>query len=282
MSDLFSGLESLGLNGLSKMEVFEKKKEETEKKSTAKAEPAMIKEEDVIYDKAYVCPVCDREFKAKCVKTGKVRIAGSDQDLRPKYIGVDTLKYDAVLCPVCGYATLTRYFGGLTSGQAKLIRASVSNNFRGVREKDGPVTYDDAIMKHKMALVCAIVKKAKSSERAYICLKLAWLLRGKAESLPAITSNREEIVKDLHAQELEALGNAYEGFMDAFSKENFPMCGMDEMTVTYLSAVLAKETEKYDESMRLLARVITSREAKDKIKDKARELKDEIKEIVEK
>ena len=52
------------------------------------------------------------------------------------------------------------------------------------------------------------------------------------------------------------------------------MCGMDEITVTYLIAELARRIGKYDESSRWISRVLTSREASERIKNKAREIKE--------
>ena len=52
------------------------------------------------------------------------------------------------------------------------------------------------------------------------------------------------------------------------------MCGMDEDTVMCLIADLARRVGKLDEAKRLLSRLITSRTANDRIKNKARELKE--------
>lgn len=276
MANLFSGLESLGLGNLSEMKLFEHKEKAKEAAKKA-AEQTEVKEEDLLFDKHFVCKVCDKEFKSKMVRTGKVKLVGSDNDLRPKYQHVDSLKYDAIVCPYCGYAALNRFFNYMTDTQARLIKANISANFRGIKEGENILTYDEAITRHKLALVNAVVKHAKSSEKAYICLKLGWLCRGKAESLPEDTPNPDEVKKELAAQEKEYISNAYEGFMEAFSKEPFPMCGMDELTMTYLTADLARQIGKYDEALRMLARVLTARDANERIKSKARDMKDLIK-----
>ena len=273
MANLFSGLESLGLGNLSEMQLFEhKEKEKAEAKK--EAEQVEIKEEDLLFDKHFICKVCDKEFKSKMVRTGKVKLIGSDNDLRPKYQHVDSLKYDAIVCPYCGYAALNRFFNYMTDTQARLIKTNISANFKGLKEGEDVLTYDEAITRHKLALVNAVVKHAKASEKAYTCLKLGWLCRGKAESLPADTPNLEEVKKKLNAQEKDYMSNAYEGFMEAFSKEPFPMCGMDELTMTYLTADLARQIGKYDEALRMIARVLTARDANDRIKSKARDMKD--------
>ena len=275
MANIFSGLESLGLSNLSEMKLFEhKEKEKAEAKGAA--QEVEVKEADLLFDKSFTCKVCDKEFKSKMVRTGKVKLIGSDNDLRPKYQYVDSLKYDAIVCPYCGYAALNRFFNYMTDTQARLIKTNISVNFKGLKEGEDVLTYDEAITRHKLALVNAVVKHAKASEKAYTCLKLGWLCRGKAETLPSDTPNLEEVKKELEAQEKDYMANAYEGFMEAFSKEPFPMCGMDETTMTYLTADLARQIGKYDEALRMIARVLTARDVNERIKSKARDMKDMI------
>lgn len=278
MANLFSGLESLGLGNLSGMKLFETKEKEKEDGKKAANQPVEVKEADLIFDKTFVCKVCDKEFKSKMVRTGKVKLIAQDSDLRPRYQFVDSLKYDAVVCPYCGFAALNRFFNYMTDTQAKLIKTNISVNFKGLKESDEVLTYDESITRHKLALVNAVVKHAKSSEKAYICLKLAWLHRGKSETLPEYTPNLQEVKTQLAAQEKDYIANAYEGFMDAFSKEPFPMCGMDETTLTYLVADLARQIGKYDEALRMIARVLTAKNVNDRIKQKTLDMKELIKE----
>lgn len=248
MANIFAGLESLGLKNVEKVEVYEEaapKKEGAE----GKEHKDEISEEDLVFDKSYTCPVCDNEFKSKMVRTGKVRLVGADSDLRPRYQGVDSLKYDAILCPKCGYAALNRYFNFVMASQAKAIREQISATFTPQKEEGKIYSYDDAILKHKMALLNTVVKSGKSSERAYTCLKLAWLFRGKREDLMHGEYDKEE-VKELMQEEKELLGNAFEGFEAAFGKEDFPMCGMDQYTTLYLLAELARRVGKEDAAKR--------------------------------
>ena len=60
MANLFSGLESLGFGNLSEMKLFESKEKEKDKAKKA-AEPVEIKEADLIFDKTFTCPVCDKD-----------------------------------------------------------------------------------------------------------------------------------------------------------------------------------------------------------------------------
>ncbi|NLJ95637.1 MAG: DUF2225 domain-containing protein [Clostridiales bacterium] len=277
MANLFSGLEEFGLNNLSNINIYDEQEKEEGNKDNKNSKVA-FSEEDIIFDKTYNCPVCDSEFKSKMVKTGRVKLKSLDTDLRPQYLQADPLKYDAVLCPHCGYAALNRFFKYVTETQAELIKTNITAKFKSPADTGSIYSYDDAIARHKMALVNSIVKKAKVSERAYTCLKTAWVIRGKYESLPADTPNYKKVIQKLIKEEMEFINNAYEGFSEAFMKESFPMCGMDENTITLLVAELARKIGKIDESSRWISKILISRDASERIKEKARDIKELIKE----
>lgn len=273
MGNLFAGLESLGLNITKDINVYEAEKKENANGQNAESKQKELSEEDLLFDKSYTCPVCDMEFKSKMVRTGKAKLISADTDLRPKYQGIDPLKYDAILCPKCGYASLNRYFNFVMSSQSKMIKEQISQSFKYTSEEDKVYSYDEAIMRHKMALLNTVVKKGKTSERAYTCLKLAWLFRGKREELMKGEYSKEEAAA-LLKEELQFLENAHEGFVTAFSKEGFPMCGMDQYTVMYLAAELARRIGKIEEAKRWVSRVLVARDANKRIKDKALALKE--------
>lgn len=269
MSSLLSGLEDLGLGGLDDMEVYGDVESKAKKLVQPEAEKQEKTEDEYLFDKTYTCPVCDEEFKTSTVRTGKAKLIGTDSDLRPRYQGVDPLKYDAIVCPRCGYAALSRFFTTITGAQIKLVMEQISRKFHATIKTDGVFTYDDAILHHRLSLASAVVKHSKVSERAYICLKTAWLLRGKQEEC-----GKEAEKKELLDQEQEFLRTAYEGFNEATAKEDYPICGMDEMTMLCLLADLARRIGKYDEAGRLISKILTSRTATERIKNKAREIKE--------
>lgn len=274
MSDsLFSDLSKVGLNMLSDMDLYESDRKDEELEKKEKALPAGPVEKDFLFDKGYRCPVCDFEFKAKAVRVGKAKMIGADTDLRPKYQGIDSLKYDCIVCNKCGYSSLSRFFSNITAGQAKLIKTNISPYFKGVDDKCETYSYDEAILRHQLALANTVVKKGKASEKAYTCLKLAWLIRGEMENLPSDTPDKTKIMEGLKAKEKEYISKAYEGFVVAMAKEMPPICGMDEWTCVYLVAELARQCEDYAKSMKLLSDLIVSKAASTKLKDKAREMR---------
>ncbi len=275
MANLFAGLESLGLKIKKDINVFEQDKKEERQAAQGETKPKEISEESLLFDKAHKCPVCDSEFKCKMVRTGKAKLVSQDMDLRPKYQGIDPLKYDAILCPVCGYASLNRYFNFVMSSQAKQIKEQISSTFKYTSENGKTYSYDEAITRHKMALLNTVVKRGKVSERAYTCLKLAWLFRGKREVMMQGEYSKEE-AKALYEEEKECLKNAHEGFVAAFSQEEFPMCGMDQYTVTFLVAELSRRIGEYEEAKRWVSKVLVARDANRRIKDKALALKESL------
>ncbi len=273
MAGILAGLEKLGLGNLKNANLYEDSKKGAKSEGGEKAAPT-IQESDFLFDKTYTCPVCDNEFKSKTVKIGRAKLKGTDMDLRPKYEHIDLLKYDVIACPVCGYAALSRYFKYMTSGQSKLIKQNISQNYRGKEYKGDVITYDEAVERYQLTLANAIVKQARNSEKAYICLKSAWLLRGYMESLDENAADYATKKAELEAQENEYLQNAFDGFLAARQSEPFPMCGMDEQTVDYLISVMAVRFEQYDVASKLISTIIASSGASPRMKDKARDLKE--------
>lgn len=269
---ILSGLDQFGLGNLEDADLYETQKKEGGNGSAQRKEP---EEADFLFDKSYTCPVCDTEFKTKTVKVGKAKLLGTDSDLRPKYDKVDSLKYDIILCPHCGYAALARYFKVLTPPQAKLIKENISKGFKPIPEHS-IYSYDDAMERYKLALANAIVKRGRASEKAYICLKMAWVARGKMEQLDITEADYDEQVRQCQEDEMELLKSALEGFLAARQTESFPMCGMDETTVDYLISVTAIKFEKYDVAAKLVSGILLSSNANARMKDKARDLKQQI------
>lgn len=269
---ILSGLTSLGLGKLEGLEIYGEE-EKAEKKPVEKASPVLPEEKDFILDKSFECPVCDAKFTAKIMKTGKAKLVSTDIDLRYKYEYLDSVKYDVVTCPNCGYSALVRYFQSTSLAQAKLVKAAIYGKVNVPHLEGETYSYEDMMECYKLALVCAIVKKAKDSEKAYICLKNAWLLRGYAEELEKTNELTPEIKDELKKQELEYIQNALAGFISAVQKESPPICGMDELTMDYLIAALAYEVGKDDIAAKKISSILTSNVARSRAKDRANELK---------
>lgn len=234
-------------------------------------------EEALLFDKKFVCPCCGKEFKAKHVKSGSGKLDHTEFDLRPVYKGMDPLKYDVVFCCYCGYAALERYFGEIREAQKENIRNKVTEKYRARQEVSGAYSYAYAVERYKLALYSSVQKVTQFSEVGYVCLKLAWLLQNMADAM----ENNPEEFQDAGAEKAAQLRSqadtyeikAYDVLYKARMEEDFPICGMDQLTFDYLVSALAYKAGKYEMASRLLSGVSSSREASDRLKDKAYDLK---------
>lgn len=273
--NLLSGLEKFGLKADDTTSLFEDEKKSVVAETGVKTETA-LDESSFLLDKAIRCTVCDKVFKTKMVNS-RVKRLEPDLDLRPRYEHIDTLKYNTKSCPYCGYTAVNRYFEHLSSMQIKQVKEQVCANFKGSDDVEAKLlSYDEAIERYKLALFCSIAKKAKTSEKAYTCLNLAWLFRGKYESLNPDDPALEQERKECKEQEEAFYAQAFEGLNKAVSTENYPICGMDECTLDYLLATMAYHFKKYDVASKCIARILQSVSASKKMKDRAYDLKEKI------
>ena len=271
---ILSGLGKFGLGNLEEQNLYEKEKEKVVQENKP-VEVKVPEESDFLYEKKYVCPVCGEEISTLTVRAGKVHVKKVDTDLRPVYEQVDEIKYDIVACPECGYATLGRYFNTLTKRQIDDIRNKICMNYKPQRDQKTIYTYEDAKERYQLALANAIVKNAKASEKAYLCLKTAWLIRGETERMSADQVADFEAKKKANLEEeQELLKNALDGFVMARQTEEFPIAGMNTVTLDYLLAALYMETGQYDAASKMIGGILTSRSANSHIKDRAYDLKE--------
>lgn len=228
-------------------------------------------EESYIFYKNYTCPLCDEKIVAPTVRTGKTRIDHTDPDLRNVHKGIDINKYDVVMCNHCGYAAFTRYVAPLAKPHKDLLNQGIRARFKATEEVRHPLSYEEALYRCKMAQLNAVTRQAKTSEKAFICLKTAWIYRGLREELVANGGDARAIDEAMLA-ERKYLSGAMSGFADARVTEMPPIAGMDEVTYDYLLARLCYDCEDYDMGLRVIQDVISSKVASSTQKDKARDL----------
>ena len=278
--DLFEGLEKFGLKKLNTKSIFsdEENNRKQSEPSASSEEKTEHSEEEFLLARTVHCPVCEKTFMNLSVKNGRLRRIESDFDLRPRFQYIDTNKYDVTSCPKCGYTALNRFFTHITTGQIRLIREGVCDGFvpEKTKEEQAVYSYEQAVERYKLALYNAVVKKGKTSEKAYICLKLSWVYRGWQEGLADEGLGDSEELSSYRKEERLYYEQAFDGFIKAIQAEVFPICGMDENTLYLLLANMAVRLEKVDIASKLISYILVSRTASSKIKDKARDLKEEI------
>lgn len=272
MANLLSGLSRFGIKAENFQNIYENEEDKSKEQEEKKADP--LKEADYIFDKTMTCPVCGKQFKTKTVRVGKAKLVGTDTDLKPIYAGFEPLKYDVIMCNHCGYAATSKAYGHITPGQIKFIKEGISSSFKEIPDSDNIYTFYDAIDRHSLALANVICMKGKNSEKAYICLKMAWLYRSMLSELSKDDESVAKLRQECIEGEQKFLQSAYEGFSHSYAKETPPICGMDINTLTILLADLARRCGDKTNSKRYIEAVLISKNANSRMKDKAREIKE--------
>ena len=278
MSGILSGLEKFGLGSLGSIEIY-KEKENKIKEDDIGGTAVEVSEESILFDKTYNCPCCASSFKAKAIRVGRNTLVRLESDLRPIYKYADATKYDAIVCTKCGYAGLIKNFDSIGDRYIKDVREKISTKFKGIDENKTTYSYEEAIERTQLALLSTVIKCGKNSEKAYICLKLAWLTRGMRETLDKEASDYTAKYEKLEKEEMNYLKNAYDGFSDAYMNEKFPICGMDENTLCIIMADTGRKLGKKYDALRYLETVIMSKNATDRMKDMARDIRENCKEL---
>lgn len=281
--NLLSGMEKFGFSMDGELDILaDEKPKKGDAAGTKNAAPVVKQETDFVIDKKVRCPVCDKEFPIKAVLATKLKRLEPDFDLRPNYEHIDKIKYDFLSCPNCGFSALDTTFSKIDTARVKLIRAEFCPSFKPQPNETLPETYsyDYSVEKFKLALICTMKKKAKMSEKAYVCLKIAWLRRAQLKELEQDKEADPKVIEMVKKEYEGFYSQAYEGFMKAISSETPPYCGMASEAVDFMLANMSMHYKKYDAAMKLVARLIQSPSTSRKLKDKCVDLKDEITEKV--
>lgn len=232
-------------------------------------------EKDTLMDKRYTCPICEKQIRAKTVKSNSAKFVDTKADLRPIHSNVIVTKYDAVCCSNCGYSALSKNFDSVMPTHRKLLREKIQANFKSHEEPEcDTYTTEMAISRMKMVLLCTVTKGGKDSEIGNACLKICWLYQDLADELdaddPTTAEKRETYLKEAE----HAASNAYEHLTKARMNERFPIAGMNETTLDYLLAYFAYKRKDYSTALQLLSGVVTSKGISPRLKDKGLALKD--------
>lgn len=219
-----------------------------------------INESIYLYDKTVTCPICGSVFKARAIKKSSYRIVKQDTDFFYEYKNVNPYFYDVWLCNICGYAAMKTDFNKIREREKQLIIEKVSMKWHA---KSYPETYNIniAIERFKIALLNYMAMDAKSSSKAMICLKIAWMYR--------ILGNSE--------LEISYIKNSIDEFNKSYFGELFPIYGMDKFTMMYLLGELNRRANNDEEALMWFGRVIGETNAPQKLKNKIRDQKDLIK-----
>lgn len=219
--------------------------------------------DEYVYAKQFTCPVCQASFASILARDSKLRFMSVEYDLRPVFTPIEPMFYDLVLCETCGWCAPKESFAApLKERQQDAVGDKITANFKKVPYPKEP-SVDEAIGRYKHALLCAEAKNGPIGERAYLYMKLTWLYRVKGGELE---------------NEKAAAKAALESFTKSISEDDFPVAGLEEHTVFYLISAFSTFLGDYKNALASLSRIITNDKASKRLKDRARDLKDMIKE----
>lgn len=212
-----------------------------------------------IFFKKITCPVCSNIFKTPAIKVNAPRIASKDSDFFIRYLVENPYFYEVWLCPNCGYAALKTDFEKIRNFQIKLVKENITQKWIN---REYPIPFDEnvAIERYKLALLNSLVIETKSSTKAMLCLKIAWMFR-----LLNDATNENIFLK----QSLVA-------FNDTYINEKLPVYGLDNFSIMFLIGELNRRIGEDKTALRWFSEVITSMGASQKIKEMARDGKDKI------
>lgn len=220
--------------------------------------------ESCIYPKTYTCPACEQEFKSPAIRKGKTRLESQDTDLKNNFSPIDPMYYDIIMCPKCGYSTLTHLFGKLLTRQGA---AWLKHEPKPViREYPLMLSAEDAISMYNIALEVSDALDKNSSEKAILCTSIAWMYRD---------------LKD-KKQEKVYMVKAINHFISAIQNERAPYSGYDEGRVKIIVGDFLRRLGKLDDAGKWVGSVLTDQTALPMHKEKAMNIKDLIREEKEK
>lgn len=257
-TNIFSGLEELGFTNANNIEVYKKYKEENIVKETPK-----ITEDMLLYDKEVTCPVCQHKFSVRTVKISGYRMKKKESDFYIKYNIINPYFYDVWVCNMCGYASMKADFYKLRSFEIESIQKNITPKWRG---RKYPEIYDIKISleRYKLSLLNYVIIESNASKKAINCLKISWLYRELGDIKNEELFRKQTLI----------------GLKDTYLNEQLPVYGMDGLTILYLIGELNRRSGNYDEALKYLGEVITSRSPNRKIKNLAIDQRDLIRETL--
>lgn len=259
---IFSGLEHVGFkdSDLKDLSLYEKEKKSIDDKKK-------ISSSSLLYERTIVCPVCETTFKQLALKSTSYRMISKDSDFFIRYAIVNPYFYDVYVCEHCGYSALKVDFNKISEKQKESVLSNISTKFKS-RTYPKEYNLSIAIERYKLALLNATYINSKSSTKAMICLKLAWMYRLSEDS------NSAELEKNF-------LKSALEGFNVTLEKESMPVYKMNTFLLMYLIGELNRRLEIYDTALSWFSRVITTPGVSTNLKELTRTQRDLIKETLE-
>ncbi|PKM75996.1 MAG: hypothetical protein CVU90_14685 [Firmicutes bacterium HGW-Firmicutes-15] len=134
-------------------------------------------DETYTFDKDTLCPVCEKPFNVKMVRSSKLRLKGHEPDLRQLFVDFEPLWYMAYVCPNCYYANFNYEFKqvnaeikGMVIKESEKLKKEFKISFSNPR-KLNEVLNSFYLVLH----ILYLARKPDLSKIAKVWLRLSWL-----------------------------------------------------------------------------------------------------------
>ncbi|MDD2511032.1 MAG: DUF2225 domain-containing protein [Syntrophomonas sp.] len=150
---------------------------------------------NLLFDREVLCPVCEEKFKTKNVRSSKLRLDKVDYDLRQRFVDFEPLWYLVWTCPNCYYSNFNFEFKQVPEAfkkklleQGKQLKASVRLQFSDPRKLDEVfVTY------YLMLQSLQASGKPNPTEAAKVWLRLSWLYSDAGDEEMFLYASRQAL-----------------------------------------------------------------------------------------
>ncbi len=210
------------------------------------------------------CSNCNKHFNMPSPRYQRLKLEKSHENLRAEYANTEPVFYEVIFCPHCGYTRLKNNFDTLNDLKRKLYKDEIGNKFRK-RQNDIEIDAEVALERYKFGLFTARAMALPASEVAVLFYKQSWVKQITGDEVGYIQS----------------VAKAYEWFEKALSEEHFPVQNIDQETAEYLMSVFAKDFGDYTRALKHVGSVLTSPTVSGRLKERARDLKDEVSKLKE-
>lgn len=194
-----------------------------------------------IYKKKLECPVCKLKFETTKVKSSKLRVETMDSDLLKRFKDVEEhpVKYEAIMCPNCGYSAVEKHFESINKRGIEIVKENImykwtKQDYTDRRDKK------DALIAYKFALYCAQLMKKSKVELGGICLRMAWVNRLYGDS----------------ENENRYLDMTLKLYDQAYMEEDLFKEGVDEVTIGYLIGDLNERLGYKREALKWMNKIV--------------------------
>ncbi len=211
------------------------------------------------------CSNCHKHFNMPSPRYQRMKLEKSHENLRAEYANTEPVYYEVIFCPHCGYTRLRNNFETLSDLKRKLYKDEIGNKFKK-RVEEIAIDAEIALERYKFGLVTAKAMSLPASEIAVLFYKQSWVKQIKGDE----------------AGYIQSVMKSYEWFEKALAEEHFPVQSIDQDTAAYLMSVFAKDYGDYAASLKHLGTILTSATASDRLKGRARDLKDDVVKLKEK